>query len=380
MSYDTQSRVLFVGPLWKGTSMGTSTCLSRFKALQRLGLNVMPLDTTKWMPSGPRPIRSMVVRIFMHPSVYRMNMLLHDFVQKGRYDVVWIEKGQWVYPWVLAHVRSKGSTLVHYNTDDIFGRHEYFWLHRLGIKYYNLCLTTNRYNVCEIKKLYGVKAIRVGMGFDSDFHRPANDNKEKKTDVIFVGAWRPQTEDFIHALCEAGIDVQIWGHNWWKARDPSFRKFIPLPHAEYVNAISQAKIALCFVSHWNRNESTGRSFELPAIGSFMLTEGTAEHEFIYGDGIGAGLFWTKVQLVEKARYFLENPSEREAIAREGFARSLDPGYSWTDHMRREWPIVERMLAQSGSMPVDDDDAPFWPGFRNGSPPPQARKQNKRTHG
>lgn len=380
MSYDAQLRVLFVGPFWEGTSLGTSTCLSRFKALKRLGVNVTPLDTTKWLPSGPRLIRAIVARTYMHPSFYRMNMLLRDLVQKARYDVVWIEKGQWVYPWILAYARGEGCTLVHYNTDDIFGRHEHFWLHRLCIKHYSLYLTTNRYNVNEISRLYRVATIRVGMGYDSDVHCPTNGSKEKKIDVIFVGTWRPQTEDSILSLRKAGINVQIWGHNWRKARDHALRKAIPLAHAEYIDAVSQAKIALCFVSRWNRNESTGRSFEIPAIGTFMLAEHTPEHEFIYGNGVSAGLFGTTAELVEKARYYLENPSEREAIAREGHARSLKPGYSWADHMRREWPIVERMLAQPKSMPIVDEDAPFWQGFRNGEPAPEKRKGKKRPGG
>ena len=377
MTQHSRLRILFVGPLWEATSLGTSTCLSRLRAMRSLGLNVVSLDTADYLPSRPRLLRSVVRRTYMHPSVYRMNMRLRTLFQEAQYDIVWIEKGDWVYPWTLAWARRQRCAMVHYNTDDILGRHEHLWLHRLGIKYYDLYLTTNRHNVTEIRRSYSVNTVRVGMGYDAAVHRPLQAPKRDERDVVFIGTWRPSTEHYIMALRNAGIDVQVWGHNWRKARNGALRTVKPLPHSEYVSTIAQAKIALCTLSRWNRNESTGRSFEIPAIGTFMLAERTAEHEFIYGDGIGAALFSTPEELVEKARYYLTNPAEREAIAAGGHVRSQNPGYSWTDHIRREWPIVERMLAQPGSMPVGDEDAPFWQGFRNGAMPPQARKGIKR---
>lgn len=372
MAHDDHLRVLFVGPLWEGTDLGTSTSMSRLRALHNLGLNITSLDTTCYLPSGPRLLRSFAIRTFAHPSVYRMNMQLRDLVQKKQHDVIWIEKGDWLYPWTLAYVRKQGCFLVHYNTDDIFGRYEHLWLHRLGIKYYDLYLTTNRYNVTEIRRSYGINTMRVGMGYDSNVHRPFKDfNGGKKIDIVFVGTWRPQTEEYLVALWNAGIDLQVWGNGWRKAHHEELRTVKPLPHADYARKITSAKIALCSVSRWNRNESTGRSFEIPAIGTFMLAEHTPEHEFIYGDGVGVGLFRTTAELVEKARYYLENPSERKAIAREGHARSLEPGYSWAGHMRREWPIVERLLKDPTSTASPVEDEPFWPGFRRGTLPQQA---------
>lgn len=369
MTQNLQLQMLFVGPLWEGTALGTSTCLSRLRGMRALGLDIVSLDATDYLPRGPRLLRSAAIRTFVHPSVHRMNMRLGALLQGAQYDVVWIEKGDWVYPWTLARARRQRCAMVHYNTDDIFGRHEHLWLHRLGIRYYDLYLTTNRYNVTEIRRSYGLNTMRVGMGYDAAVHRPLQAPKNDERDVVFVGTWRPTTEHYIVALRNAGIDVQVWGHNWGKACNRALRTAKPLPHAEYVSTIAHAKIALCTLSRWNRNESTGRSFEIPAIGTFMLAERTAEHEYIYGDGIGAALFSTPDELVEKARYYLSNLAEREAIAATGHAHSRKPGYSWADHMRREWPIVQRMLTQPGFRMGSSEDAPFWPGFRNGAAPP-----------
>jgi spore maturation protein CgeB len=375
MSSRLSSRILFVGPLWQG-----STCLSRLDGLRTLGLEIDCLDTTHWLPPGPRLLRSIVQRTYVHRSVRRMNLRLRALLQQTRYDVVWIEKGEWIYPWTLSWVRRQGCGVIHYSTDDILGRYGHFWLHRMGIRNYDLYLTTNRWNVAEIRDRYGIKIVRAGMGFDSAFCHPIDVSGLETLDVVFVGHWEPHTEDYIMALRNAGVDVQVWGYNWWKARNAGLRRVKPLPYADYASTIARAKMALCSLSHWNRNESTGRSFEIPAIGTMMLAEYTPEHEFIYGDGKGAVLFSNLSELVEKARYYLDNPAARKAIAIAGQAISKEPGHSWTDHIRREWPVVERMLAPPGSMPVDDDDAPFWKGFRNGAPPSQAGKRIGRTDG
>lgn len=344
--------------------------------MRSMGLDVIELDTSTWLPSGSRLIRSVVQRTFLHPTVHRMNMQLRSLVAQKRYDVVWIEKGEWIYPGTLASIRQQECFLVHYNTDDLFGRYEHFWLHRLGIKNYDLYLTTNRHNVREIRHKYGVTTMRVGMGYDADLHRLCRVPKLGKPDVVFIGHWELHTEEFVMALREAGIGVQVWGYNWWKARDLSLRGTHLLPHGEYVSAIAQAKIALCSLSRWNRNESTGRSFEIPAIGTFMLAEHTPEHEYIYGDGIGAALFSNVNELVAKARHYLGNVVEREALAAAGHLRSQSPGYSWANHLVREWPIVERALTRYESASDPDEDAPFWPGFRQGAPAPASRTADK----
>jgi len=126
------------------------------------------------------------------------------------------------------------------------------------------------------------------------------------------------------------------------------------------------QIGLCFLSRRNRNDSTGRSFEIPALGVFMLAQRTAEHDFLYGDGEGVALFSDTKECVDKARYYLERAGERQAIAAAGQARSQALGLSWADHLRREWPMIERWLNAGAESLQPQDDQPFWPGYRRGA--------------
>jgi len=294
------------------------------------------------------------------------NIRLQQEVASQTPDLVWVDKGSWIYPSVLRNLHNHTKFLVHYNTDDVYGNSR-FWLHRLGIKAYDLYLTTNRFNVREIEQRYGVRSVRVGMGYDHHVHTAGRLQKSpNQYSVVFIGHWEPHTEKYIGTLLRAGVSARVWGAGWQKAADPVLRSVTPLPETDYRATIAAADIALCFLSRWNRNESTGRSFEIPAIGSFLLAERTPEHEYLFGDGSHAALFSSEDELIEKTRYYLANPEKRQAIAQSGHQRVLELGLSWEDHVRREWPMALRLL-NSGSDFQESDHFPFWQGFRDGSP-------------
>jgi hypothetical protein len=362
----TLKRILFVGYLWPG-----STCIPRFNGLRAIGLDVEALDATGWAKGPYRFANSIGHRLYCTPEVLRMNEKMVAAAGKVRPDLVWLEKGNWVYPSTLRRLRKLARFLVHYNTDDVFAAGNWFWLHRKGIRLYDVYLTTNRWNVREIGKRYCVSTMRVGMGYDQDYHRPPSlhTRSDASAQVVFVGHWERHTERYVVALRNSGVVVEVWGHNWWRAKDRALRAVKPLGQGEYVNKIASARIALCSLSRQNRNESTGRSFEIPAIGTLLLAERTLEHEFLFGDGAGAALFTGEKELVEKVHHYLARPEDRCPVAARGHALCRSMGLSWGDHIRREWPLLCGILGEGQGMANCDKDAPFWKGFRLGKAAP-----------
>ena len=358
------NRILYVGYLWPG-----STCIPRLNGLCSLGLEVEAFDATGWPGRGGRVANALAHRVYATPSVWATNRALIAVAARLKPDVVWLEKGVWVFPSTLKELRDYARFLVHYNTDDVFGSGSWFWLHRAGIHLYDLHLTTNRWNVLELRDRYGVRTLRAGMGYDQDFHRLVRPDKQcaEKVDVVFVGHWEPHTEHYITALREAGLRVHVCGPNWRKAKDPRLSTVMPLAYTDYVETISNAKIALCVLSRWNRNESTVRSFEIPAIGTCMLAECTDEHIFLYGNDEGALLFSDERELVEKARRYLGDDKAREKVGSIGHARCKELGMSWKDHVRREWPLLENLLCGDRMTENGAADHPFWSGYRDGRP-------------
>lgn len=65
-----------------------------------------------------------------------------------------------------------------------------------------------------------------------------------------------------------------------------------------------------------------RCFEATATGSFLLTEWVPTLESCFEDGKHLVTYKTMDEAVEKARYYLDHPEEREAIAKAGMEHTL----------------------------------------------------------
>jgi hypothetical protein len=345
------------------------TNVSRYRTLAAMpGLHMKAFDSRSVLGESLWQKR-VNNRLYLGKSVRHANAALIEAVKEATPDYVIVDGEVWLYPSTLKSIRRYVKALIYYNTDDTFAVPSHRWLHRLGAKYFDLYLTTNRFNVRELRDRYGVPAIRVGMGYDRDYHKKSvldsHASDAPGSSMIFAGHWEPHTEGFVNALMEAGHTVALYGSGWNKAKNRALRGTRILPGKDYVGAIGSASIALCFLSRMNRNESTGRSYEITGIGTFMLAERTGEHEYLFGDGVGAGLFSSRNELVEKASYYLNHASERKLIADTGRSRCQELGLSWQEHMQREWPIVRRVLEQGIDALTAADDIPFWPGFRRG---------------
>ena len=234
----TSCQILFVAALSSGSS-----CIPRLRGLQELGLEVRPVDTSSLYGSYRRVVNSLTRRSFFTPRALALNRVLLDACCQFRPDFVWLDKAVWTYPFVLSQLRKHVRFLVHYNTDDIFAKGVEFWLHKLGIRQYDLHVTTNRWNVLEIPVRYGVRALHAGMGYDRNILDTVTPGPNAA--VFFGGHWEPHTEQYITALAAAGVPVRVCGHDWRKANDPLLRAIQPATYAEYLAETASARIALC---------------------------------------------------------------------------------------------------------------------------------------
>jgi len=140
-----------------------------------------------------------------------------------------------------------------------------------------------------------------------------------------------------------GLPVAVYGAGWNRAMEydklhdhVNFRR---LNNEEYLYALKSAKIGLCFVSELNGNQTAGRSFEIPACGTFLLAMRTKQHTECYLEGKEAEFFSSNQELVQKARYYLEHDDQRKEIALRGYQRCTASDYSWFLYMRDDWDKV-----------------------------------------
>lgn len=336
-----QYKILYVAPLPPGGS-----CLYRMKALEELGQSVTPLSS-RMDPRKYNLYQKIRTRILGPADLMKVNQRILTAISKEPFDLIWIDKGIYIFPETLKKVkRTTGSLLVHHNTDD-FKHVPFFFRHYVkSIPFYDIHFTSNNFNIPELYELGAKKACFVELGYDHHLCRPVEAlNDDYKTDLFFIGHWEPATEDYIVALVKAGLPVSVRGAGWHKARNKKILKSVlksgALGEEEYIRALGSGKIGLGIVSQWNRNQTAGRVFDIPACGIFLLAVRNPAMPALYQEGVEAEFFSSADELVRKARFYLEHEEERTKIALAGYRRCISSKYSWKDR-------VEEMLVQIGN--------------------------------
>jgi len=261
-------------------------------------------------------------------------------------DLLWVEKGNQLWPWTLQAVRQTAPQMriASYSEDDMFLHHNRSYFYTWGLPHYDVVFTTKSHN-CENGELAALGAkcvVFVDKAFDQTLHRPIpvteTDKEHLGADVGFIGTFEEDRAQKMLFLAQNDVPVRIWGNGWssWVNVHPNLKvENRPLYGEDYVRAICATKINLCFLRKLNRDLQTDRSVEIPACGGFMLAERTDEHRRLFHENEEAVYFDTDdlSDLLNKAQYFREHEETRLAIAAAGRNRCLVCGYSHHDRLQ-----------------------------------------------
>lgn len=199
----------------------------------------------------------------------------------------------------------------------------------------------------------GANPVYIQEGANPDFYKPYN--LKKVYDVTFVGQNYLNRSEYIRYLYDNGIKVRVWGPYWiskykkWtakyylkKLRDRYIKKhrFVKLPKSiigptlsddELVKMFSRSKISIGFsevIVQSGKNKGKIkthirlRDFEAPMSGAFYMVGHQKELEDFYDIGREIVTYTTKIDLLEKVRYYLKHKEERERIRKAGYRRAL----------------------------------------------------------
>jgi glycosyltransferase involved in cell wall biosynthesis len=328
------------------------TCETRRRKLVEMGRDVVAVSFTPDIERLGRRVGNLQQKIGFGPGIRAYNQRLLRLATQHQPDIVWIDKGTLVQAPTLREIKRRtGALLVHYNTDDLeFARH-YWKLHLEGIAEYDCYFTTNAANVDQIRRLGARTVIQTALGYDKDVFAPLRvsdeDTSRLGAEIGFVGSWEPAKERWLAALVAAGLPLRVFGTMWQNATSPELSAAIgtpgPVVGNEYVKAINCTKVNIGLVSAQNRSQSSGRSFEIPACGAFLLALRTPEHQSFYDEGKEIECFGSVDELASKALHYLNCTDTRLAIAKAGRERCVRSGYSWQDRMAGMVETVETMV-------------------------------------
>lgn len=246
-------------------------------------------------------------------------------------DLVWFEWPRLVYLETLEKLREQWpkASFVCFQDDNPFGsrNQQLQWIQFIkNIPFFDIHILKRNTD----KQMFAIAGAKKTVQFNGGFYEPifsADDNlpiTKYQSKVSFVGTALDHRVDYIQALLlDHQISVDVFGNRWGRtyvnARKRSqFHE--PVYGIDYLSILKNSSISLAFVSSSNGDTFTMRSFEIPAAGTFMLAERTAEHMAFYQEGVEAEFFSSIQECADKIRAYSIDVQLRNRIAAQGMRR------------------------------------------------------------
>lgn len=286
------------------------------------------------------------------PGILALNKKVLQTIREVLPEIIWVDNKPFLRQGTLKKIRKSFPfvKIVSLIIDDPTGKYKYAW--RLGLhtaQYYHIHFVQREINISELQK-YGSNRVEICYrSYDPGLHRPLElneaDIKKYKAGVGFIGTYESFREEYILHLLKNNVPVSITGNDWqnakrWEVIMPYYKGPSVYGNA-YPKTINGYDIALHFLRHASRDEQDSRTFEIPACGTFMLAEKSGVHQRLFEEGKEAVFFETKEELLVKVQFYLAHPAERKAIAKAGYERCVNSGYS---HEVRLKEVIEKITA------------------------------------
>jgi len=250
-------------------------------------------------------------------------------------ELVVIFKGWGISPKTLDILRQRGRTLIQFYPDGSLFSHGK-WI-PLCVNRFHYWFTTKSFGIDDVAKLAPkCRTFLTNHAFDPDVHRPMVEPFQAVDglccDVSLIAHWDTTYERILADLASRipNARIKIWGSYWERAKRPEIQNAIqrtPITGDLYTKAMQQSKINLGLLRTKQPgapfgDKVTARTFQIPAVGGFMLHERTNESTSLFEEGIHAAFFEGIDELVKKVAYYLVNETEREKIRLQGHAICL----------------------------------------------------------
>lgn len=153
-------------------------------------------------------------------------------------------------------------------------------------------------------------------------------------EVLFYGGADTDRILLIKSLINQSVPMTLYGGYW--DRDPVTRAHWKgqADPAVLRKAVAASQINLCLVRRSNRDGHSMRTFEIPALGGYMIVEDTAEHRAIFGeDGRCVHYFKGITDAAALIRRMLDQPAERKRMAADCHKLITGGKHTYTDRLR-----------------------------------------------
>ncbi|MCF6445727.1 glycosyltransferase [Nereida sp. MMG024] len=280
-----------------------------------------------------------------------MNRDLGRIADKADFDIVFVDKGTWLWPETLEKLKtaSSMSLALHFTPDPQFKFHRSRHFFKC-LPLYDLAVTTKSYELEDYRAgCENGETLFIQQGYSSRILVNESSRSEKDEDVIFIGHREPHYVKCIKASQEVAPRTAVWGAGWPAKANldglskKSVVKGSGIYGPGYSERIAAADIGLGLLSKLAPDVTTTRTFEIPAIGTFMLAERSDEHLSLFEEGKEAEFFSSYDELKEKITFYIGNPAARQKIASAGHDRCMRSGYSTEQQFGKVVDWIKRQV-------------------------------------
>jgi spore maturation protein CgeB len=297
-------------------------------------------------------------RLRLGPRIVRLNLALLKTVEDLRPQILFVFRGDQIFPSTLASIGQRGIHIIGWHNDNPFSPRYpwYVWRHfRRSVALFDRLYAYRAANLEDFRRAGCRQSDLLRSFFIRELNYPGPSSPDYACDVSFSGHWEPDgRDDYVAELLDADeIDFRLWGTLW--ERSPIFGRIqrrlgkIEAVYKERYNAaLSSSRIALVFLSGLNQDTYTRRCFEIPATRTFMLAQYSPDLSSMFTEGREAEYFRNPDEMMDKIRFYLRNESARAQIAAAGHIRVHADGHEALDRARQVRNDVLRDLGQSKS--------------------------------
>jgi spore maturation protein CgeB len=239
---------------------------------------------------------------------------------------------------VLLGMQEMGIQVFNYLTDDPWNPGMYSSWFLAAMRHYDHIFSPRRANMGDLKR-HGCPSVSyLPFAYSEEAHLGSvptvEDNDPSRLDIVFVGGADSDRVPIITALIHANFNLQLYGGYWERYTETRRHACGHLQPREAQRVTANAKVALCLVRRANRDGHVMRSLEIPAMGGCMLAESTAEHRDLFGEEGQAVLYFRNIpELIQKARWLLDHPEERQRLRSAVHRLITTGGHTYQDRLR-----------------------------------------------
>jgi len=276
-----------------------------------------------------------------HQLLKSINNELVQFILKNKFTHILVIKGTFLLPETLATLKKENISLSCFNPDDPYNPETW------GGSNHPIILDAipfyDHYFIWSKKLIPKLIASGVGkchyLPFAIDEHLiKYHENTSPKFDLSFIGNsdverqfWINNSADLI-SKNKTIQKIDVFGRYW---KDyPNIKLQGGRFGDAYFKVFYESKININILRNQNKGETNMRTFEIPATGNFMLHEYSEGAIEFFTPDVDAVYFSTPEELIEKASFYIKNESLRKKIAKSGYEKTLNPGYTYNDRVKK----------------------------------------------